>query len=76
MPKITNTRKHKARELMRLAALGPALFNTKNPQETITQEKFHSFYKLWSETWILPALKKLVPELKPKPDALKEGGGS
>lgn len=48
------TRRHKASELLHTAVQGPA-FN---------DEKSRRIYRLWSTTWLIPNLPRLIPELK------------
>lgn len=73
MPKVRDTRKHKARELLRIATDGPHLFDSHT--EVLTREEFAWRYKNWSESWIIPMLKELVPELrKKKPEANADRG--
>ena len=62
MPKVTDTRKHKAAELMRLLENGPSLSII--GQDTMTAEEAEKGHKRWAESWVIPLVKKLVPELK------------
>lgn len=71
----TNTRKIKAIELLNRAKDGPSIgveaFGIDGVPLTpehrkLVNEYFMHRYKLWSETWIIPALTELVPELKEK----------
>lgn len=50
------TRKARARELLKTAERGPA-FDEDN------SEAFR-VYRMWSTSWLLPALARLIPELK------------
>jgi hypothetical protein len=56
MPKIYDTRKHKAAELLRLAAKGPCSLS----------EDDKAAYSRWANTWVIPLLLELVPELRKK----------
>ena len=62
MPKCTNTRKDKSTELMRLLNDGPSL--GKIGQNTLTTEEAEDGYRIWAQSWVIPLVKKLVPELK------------
>jgi len=62
MPKVTDTRKHKAAELMRLLKDGPSLSII--GQDAMTAEEAERGYKQWAKSWVIPLAKKLVPELK------------
>jgi hypothetical protein len=61
---IHNTRKQKAAELIRLLEEGP-LFNTGFYSE-FNVEVANRQFQLWSQAWIIPIVKRLVPELKVK----------
>jgi hypothetical protein len=62
MPKVSDTRKQKAAELVRRLTDGPSwsIFSQLNPEEATRQ------FKLWSSSWILPVVRELVPELRVK----------
>lgn len=64
MPKIHDTRKDKAKELLDLVLRGPATSFNIFKHEPPTDENINRQYKLWAETWVVPLLKELVPELK------------
>lgn len=66
MPKISNTRKHKAAELLRLAQNGPSIDMKRFDGKHLTDAEYKAAYKNWSESWLLPLLRKLVPELREK----------
>jgi len=72
MPKVNNTRRHKAARLLLLAATGPEGTYLGEPK-TITLERAielqRDSYRLWSRSWLLPLIRELVPELKEKRDA-------
>lgn len=79
MPKLQDTRKQKAVELFRLAQGGPGIFpNIKNPDNygIITKEQYETDYRIWSQSWLLPLLEELVPEIaqamKVAPEADRE----
>ncbi len=57
MPKVYDTRKQRAIELLERLRRGPAHLEQSTPLES---------YQLWAESWIVPELKKLIPELKEK----------
>lgn len=64
MPRITNTRKQKAEELLRLAEKGPS-FTSEIPNWALKELPSYD-YKLWAESWLIPIIKELVPELRKK----------
>lgn len=53
------TRKQKALELLQLANDGPCF----ERDSTCPPEKL---YRIWSQSWLIPLLRKLVPELREK----------
>jgi hypothetical protein len=67
MPKVTNRRVDKAAELMRLLQNGPSFSNldfklsNKAPHIIASDGT-----KLWLNSWVIPLVKELVPELKEK----------
>lgn len=65
MPKTVGTRKQKAAELLKLLHQGPAFSKPFDGSEFTPEEAARS-YKVWAETWVIPELKKLVPELREK----------
>lgn len=73
MPKVIGTRQQKATELVQQVNRGPALhltfFNdvelTSSAKKLIEVEMINQ-YRLWAETWIVPELLKLIPELRSK----------
>ena len=65
MPKVENTRKQRAEKLLAQLQVGPTFSNPAmfgggplTTAETTVQ------YRRWAETWILPELISLVPELR------------
>ena len=64
MPKVRGTKKQKARELLRDLEKGPDFGKPFEGEFTI--EEATRQHKLWSESWIIPAVKELVPQLKEK----------
>jgi hypothetical protein len=58
MPKVTDTRKNKAKTLVELLETGPVSLNDKTGCD---KESFN----LWCRSWVLPLVRELVPELKP-----------
>lgn len=69
MPKVHDTRKQKAAELLRMVTNGPR-FSLGFPYNGPDRDKYlkmaEADYQLWSSSWILPKLKELIPELKEK----------
>jgi hypothetical protein len=64
MPKVCNTRKQKAKELLERLERGPAfsaVFCDFNQEEAIRQ------FRIWSKSWIIPVVKELIRELKEEP---------
>ena len=66
-----NTRKDKAQELMRLLTKGPsmslAVFGCGPNHRRLTNQEeadINSKISLWHDTWVIPLVKALVPELK------------
>lgn len=75
---MRETRKMRAAELMRLATGGPStswvfseLPDTKAMRHA--EEYAAESYRIWSQTWLLPLLRELVPELK-EPSAQRPYG--
>lgn len=69
MPKIHDTRKEKAKELLRMATNGPSFsmgFPENSPERDQYLKMAQDDYRRWSQSWILPKLKELIPELKEK----------
>jgi hypothetical protein len=64
MPKIRDTRKDKAKELLEMVLRGPSTNFNIFKHEPPTDENINRQYKLWATTWVVPLLKELVPELK------------
>ena len=71
MPKVTNTRKQRANELVDRLKKGPATDLTffysvelTPAQKELIRKHFKEGYKFWSQTWILEQIKLLIPELK------------
>jgi len=62
MPKLSNTKKQRAEELLRKLNIGPYL-NTLRCKE-LTKEEAERQVKIWLETWIIPEIEELIPELK------------
>ena len=57
------TRKYRAREVRRRLALSPCFSYAIGGGELTPAEAAHQ-YKLWVESWILPELDDLLPELR------------
>ena len=64
MPKMTNTRDHKARELFAKVQRGPLAIND-------TTGCKRDQYNLWVSTGILPQLIELIPQLRKDPPAFQ-----
>ncbi len=62
MPKVTNTRKQRAQELLARLQRGPS-FDDDRSQGFDATEATRQF-RMWGETWILEELKDLIPELR------------
>lgn len=68
MPKVINTREQRAKKLREMLARGPSL-SIRDARdfftgETISPEKLAAQYRSWAESWILPEIDFLVPELR------------
>jgi hypothetical protein len=62
MPKtFRETRKYQAQELLERVKHGPH-FISENYKMTVGEYQYQ--YKLWAESWIIPELLRLVPELR------------
>jgi hypothetical protein len=65
MPKISGTRKELAKELQDRLTRGPSFsVSPSSSDPAYSPEEAAKQYKLWSESWILGPLSKLIPELK------------
>lgn len=65
MPKLYNTRKQRAAEVLNMLERGPAFdspFHFGGSHE-IAKEASEMF-RLWCTTWIIPEIKDLIPELR------------
>lgn len=62
MPKTENTRKQRAAKLLEIVSRGPdfddAFSHRYGPHQARDQ------YLLWVESWVVPELKRLIPELR------------
>lgn len=70
MPKVTNRRINKARILLARATNGPTMdltfffHDAMTPQlRKLIEAHYKQSYRMWSETWIIPQIKELLPEL-------------
>lgn len=69
MPKVNGTKKQRALELLLDATRGPDMGLTftaaglSPEQKAVLEAELAARYRLWSRTWVLPELKRLVPEL-------------
>jgi len=63
MPKTQDTRKQRAAELMRLLESGPILFRGHGVERD--EDAMHHM-RIWIDSWIIPLVKDLVPELREK----------
>jgi hypothetical protein len=61
MPKVSNTRKQRALELLRRMHDGPAFGFT---GQTMKPDEVSEDYKTWVRSWILFEIIQLVPELR------------
>jgi hypothetical protein len=59
MPKVTDTRKQRAAELLKKVKQGPHFSTIGGSQDTPTEQ-----YQRWAESWIVTELCDLVPELR------------
>ena len=57
------TKKQQARELLRLLEEGPSMTG-ESPEFS---EQFKQHYRLWADTWIIPKVKRLLPDSLPTP---------
>jgi hypothetical protein len=71
MPKVTGTRKQKATELLARLQRGPS-FCYKDFGAVPTEEMVSQDTHCWLDTWIIPVVKELIPELK-KPKETSRG---
>jgi hypothetical protein len=63
--KVRNTRRQKALELLETVRQGPTFLKDVVPSEKapFTTDPIRN-YALWVDTWVIPALNELIPELK------------
>ena len=65
MPRVTNTKKQRATQLLERLARGPAMRSVIGPlSDTAVAEAAQASYQLWVKTWVLPEVRELVPELR------------
>lgn len=64
MPKVHDTRRQRANELLKHLERGPAFDEVTNKPWDDSWDGFPAQYKRWCESWIIPVVKELVPELK------------
>ena len=64
MPKVHDTRKQRARELLRMVQDGPSFDNLGQSSDPFTPARAADQYRLWSRSWIVEELIRLVPELR------------
>lgn len=64
MPKVYDTRRHKAKALLDRLTRGPSFSSA--PGEDLWEGEAARQFRNWSESWVLPVLKELVPELREK----------
>jgi hypothetical protein len=62
--KVVNTRKQKIAELTRMIKDGPAFSSLIMPGGQFDQSMTSEDYQRWAETWVMPLINDLVPELK------------
>jgi len=61
MPKVSDTRKLRALELLRRMRDGPSLAM---PQQRLDEHEIKAGYQTWVRSWILFEIIQLVPELR------------
>lgn len=66
MPKVYDTRKQKAAELLRLVEQGPSFSHWNYAERKHPESTAKAHFKVWSESWVIPLVKELVPELRVK----------
>lgn len=74
MPKVYNTRKQKARELLERLERGPAFSHWREEEKKHPEQAAIDHYKNWAESWIIPVVVDLVYELRgkwPRPKELR-----
>lgn len=65
MPKIKNTRRHKAAALRALLQQGPAsLSGQRSNGQRMTRDEMREGYNQWLAAEVMPLVNELVPELK------------
>ena len=62
MPKIYNTKKQRAEELLKRLQQGPSFVGYKNSE--LTQKEVERRVKIWLDSWITPEVIRLIPQLK------------
>jgi hypothetical protein len=67
---MKQTRKQQAAVLLERLAIGPGSFDPFSPMSEIRDKEDRAAakaaYHLWCETWVIPLVKRLVPELSRK----------
>ena len=63
MPKVTGTRKDKARELKGLIEKGPSLSDNFDGSPYSSDQAMGEM-KIWLNSWVKPLIDELVPELR------------
>lgn len=66
MPKTIDTRKQQAAELVRVLEQGPAFYKSFQSGSIFTPEQAKEQYDTWLRSWVLPPVKRLIPELRLK----------
>lgn len=78
MPKLNNTKLQKALELRRLVNDGPSMnfdvfggdcgqtWGLTQDQRAEIQSHFAHKFRIWSQSWVVPLVEELVPQLKDK----------
>lgn len=73
MPKVEGTRKQRSSALLKQIENGPAIdldsafiseIGISSEQAQAIEASLAASYRLWSQTWIVPELSQLVPELR------------
>lgn len=63
MPKVTHTRTVRSEQLLERLKRGPAL-NHIMTSDAFTPEQARQSVMLWLNTWVIPEVEDLIPELR------------
>lgn len=64
MPKVFNTRKQRADQLLNRVIKGPAFSESPIAGEDFTAKEAETQYRRWAASWIVEELRDLIPELR------------